>query len=153
MDIMGILARDIRYYSDLAEAHRQDFGRAAPGSADKETHRQRFVLAVQVFEALSRYRSALQGSAPDGDQLPALAVVLEGGLVSAVVTRDAKFVGMPVHVIDYDVEGADWQECAMVEQTPGKPESESLAVVRIETVEAATIGAVRDATAEDWEFA
>lgn len=66
MDIRGILARDIGYYTDLANQHQGEFAHAKPGSGDKERHRQCFVLAVQVYSALSRYKVALMEASANG---------------------------------------------------------------------------------------
>ena len=49
-----------------------------------------------------------------------IAVVLEGGLVSAVVTDNAELLGTGVVIIDYDTEGADEDEITAVVQPDGK---------------------------------
>lgn len=59
MNENGILARNISHYTQLADRHQADFANAAHGSAEKEKHRQLFVLAVGVHSALIRYKDAL----------------------------------------------------------------------------------------------
>ena len=48
-----------------------------------------------------------------------IAVVLEGGLVQAVVTDDPALRGIDVFVIDYDTEGCDETELCQVRQSDG----------------------------------
>lgn len=75
--------------------------------------------------------------------MPFVAVVLEGGLVQAVVTDQPAMQGIGVLIIDYDDEGADLDELTIVPQEDG---GESDAVVSYDIVQAATIDleAVRD---------
>ena len=46
-------------------------------------------------------------------------VHVEGGLVQAVVSDDPAMIGKRFVVIDYDTEGADTDECSMIEQGDG----------------------------------
>jgi hypothetical protein len=49
----------------------------------------------------------------------AILVHLEGGLVQSVVSDDPAMIGKRFVVIDYDTEGADIDECSMIEQGDG----------------------------------
>ena len=75
--------------------------------------------------------------------VPYVAVVLEGGLVQAVVTDQPAMQGISVLVIDYDDEGADDDELTTVPQDGG---GVSDAVVSYDIVQPAGIDlqAVRD---------
>ena len=50
---------------------------------------------------------------------PTLAIVLEGGLVQAIVARRADKIDLDILVIDYDIEGADDDEISLVPQGDG----------------------------------
>lgn len=65
-----------------------------------------------------------------------LAVALEGGLVSAVVSDDPSLCGLDVWIIDYDTEGADESEIVGVPQEGGE---DGEAIVRCDVVSLATI--------------
>jgi hypothetical protein len=58
-----------------------------------------------------------------------LGVVLEGGLMSAVITDDARLRGTEVVLIDYDVEGVDENELIPVPQFFGDDGKRSKAVM------------------------
>ncbi len=65
-----------------------------------------------------------------------IAVALEGGLVSAVVSDDPSLIGIIVWVINYDTEGADENEIIQVKQHDG---SWVEAVVHGDVIEQATV--------------
>lgn len=72
------------------------------------------------------------------DDGPSLAVILEGGMVQAVVSDDP--AGVPfdhVTVIDYDTEDGDPRDFSRVKQSDG---SHAAAYVRAEMIGRATIG-------------
>lgn len=73
-----------------------------------------------VGAAQSRLRRALQGSARH-QHAPAIAVVVEGGLVQAVVTNRPDYLdaNLPVQIIDYDTDGADEDELLLVPNGDG----------------------------------
>lgn len=48
-----------------------------------------------------------------------LAIVMEGGNVIAVISRDASFVGKTVQIIDYDTEGGGDEDLSDVRQSDG----------------------------------
>lgn len=54
----------------------------------------------------------------EAQEKPRLAVILEGGMVQAIIGTGA-FLGMVVTVIDYDIDGADDDEVTEVEQGDG----------------------------------
>ena len=58
--------------------------------------------------------SAITNTKPEG-----IIIVLEGGLVSAVVSHNRDHVGTKFTVIDYDCEGADVSEIYEVGQADG----------------------------------
>ena len=73
-------------------------------------------------------------------RLPALAIVVEGGNVAAIISDDPAAVAAAIEavtVIDYDVEGCDEENLTWVRQDD---ETWSEAVVSERTVEFATIG-------------
>ena len=45
-----------------------------------------------------------------------LIIVLNGGIVSCVVTHDADLIGQGYDVVDYDVEGIDDADITMIKQ-------------------------------------
>jgi hypothetical protein len=63
-----------------------------------------------------------------------LGVVLEGGLMSSVISDDKRLRGTEVVVIDYDVEGADESELIPVPQSTGDDSENSKAVISAFTV-------------------
>lgn len=69
---------------------------------------------------------------------PKIIIVLEGGLVSAVVSHDPAIVGLEVAIIDYDTDGADETEITELAQADGDTAE---AIVRGDVIEAATIPA------------
>lgn len=71
---------------------------------------------------------------------PKIIIAVEGGLVSAVVSHDPSMIGIEVAIIDYDTDGADDAEVSNVEQKDG---SFSEAIVRLDTIEQATIKPLR----------
>ena len=65
-----------------------------------------------------------------------LAVIIEGGMVQALVTDLPEFQNMAVQFIDYDTEGSMDDECTIILQSDHKPAS---AYVSTFTVEPAQI--------------
>jgi len=49
-----------------------------------------------------------------------ISIILEGGLVSAVISDKPEEVGEPVNVVDYDTEGADDADLYPIVQESGK---------------------------------
>lgn len=68
---------------------------------------------------------------------PRLAIVIEGGVISAVVTDSDRFEGCKVLVIDYDVEGADPDDVVAIFQTQWGRMADAHA--RVAKIERATI--------------
>lgn len=66
---------------------------------------------------------------------PRLAIVLEGGLVSNIVS-DGDLVGLPVAIVDYDIEGATEDEVDEIDFTDGSTDQ---AVISMTAVEQALI--------------
>jgi hypothetical protein len=79
---------------------------------------------------VSKLVEALRGAIAAYERpLGPLGVVLEGGMLSAVITDDERLRGTEVRVIDYDVEGAADDELILVPQLPGDEGERSKAVV------------------------
>lgn len=76
--------------------------------------------------------SAMAATAPLGP----VAIVIEGGLVSSVCTKDKRLHGVQIAVIDYDADGMDDDEIETVLQGDG---TESEASVRVDQIEPAEI--------------
>lgn len=95
---------------DFDERDADDDGSLAAKAIDDETDWLDSHILLMTF--IRDARRALQTAKP-----PRLAVVLEGGIIHAVVSDNA--VDMAVAVIDYDIEGAADDELSSVPQGDG----------------------------------
>ncbi|HRY01557.1 MAG TPA: hypothetical protein P5256_00405 [Beijerinckiaceae bacterium] len=86
--------------------------------------------------------------APAPTSNPAFAVVLEGGLVSCVVSNDTRMIGTNFVIVDYDTDGADQDELLAVPQEDG---SMAEAVGRFDEISRAGIDIARIAPPADPE--
>jgi hypothetical protein len=61
-----------------------------------------------------------------------LIVVMDGGMISAVVSDDNRLVGMPVDIIDYDTDGAEDEDLVAVHQGDGSSVDAYHCTMRVE---------------------
>ncbi len=59
-------------------------------------------------------------------------IVLEGGLVSSIISDDKNEIGMSIDILDYDVDGVDEEEVVNVIQDDGKKERAIVNQIEVE---------------------
>ena len=76
---------------------------------------------------------------PDG-----IIVVLEDGVVCAVVTHNPAFRGLPVTIVDYDVDGAGREDLSWVGQSDGTRAAASVYQDIVEDAELLTVSDIEN---------
>ena len=61
-----------------------------------------------------------------------LAVIIEEGMVQAIISDTPEFQNMTVQVIDYDIEGSLEDECMTILQSDHKPASAYVSTLTVE---------------------